>query len=143
MASSPLMNLTGSLFTSLYHHWRSGPARSASEVSLRCRSKRSPMGHKRSFRDPIGMSAPGGRADVFRQNADIRISMSDCRGCPAGRVCARGPPGHQRYPNGRQRSLQTPHGLWVRIVTRAPDRRWPKGMVTVGPYQLASCRRPD
>ena len=45
-------------------------------------------GHKRSFRDPIGMSAPGGRADVFRQNADIRISMLDCRGRPTG--CAGG-----------------------------------------------------
>ena len=46
----------------------------------------SESGHKRSFCDSTGMSAPGGRADVFRQNADIRISMSDCRGRPAGCV---------------------------------------------------------
>ena len=34
----------------------------------------SPLGHKRSFQNLIGMSPPGGRPDVIRAKADIETA---------------------------------------------------------------------
>ena len=89
------------------------------------------------------MSAPGGRAEVFRQNADIGILMSECRGCPAGRVWAGGgallPDGQcppPRVPGGavgRVLRADRAHGMGDQISLGLPQNP----MVTIRPYQLS------